>query len=103
MEFDKDILRWVLLIGATPVWLPFLLTLWRDFNDALREDGGLLGSPPTGRELEAVRRELQDRPEVLVSEPLVAPGDRRQPRMSPASRPAASPAPAPRNTPRFRG
>jgi len=102
MEFDKDILRWVLLIGATPVWLPFLLTLWRDFNDALREDGGLLGSPPTGRELEAVRRELQDRPEVLVSEPLVAPGDRRQPRMSPASRPAAS-APAPRNTPRFRG
>src|SRR6188474_3414559 len=58
MEINKDILRWVLLIGAMPIWIPFLFTLWRDFNDALREDGGLLGSPPTGRELEQVRQEL---------------------------------------------
>ena len=52
MEINKEILRWVILLGATPIWLPFLLTLWKDFNDALREDGGLLGSPPTGRELD---------------------------------------------------
>ena len=100
MEVNKEILRWVLLIGATPIWFPFLMTLWKDFNNALRLDGGLLGSPPTGRELEAVRRELAEQPEVLVSEPIVHSGDRRQPRLvSPARR--AAPA-APRQ-PRFRG
>ena len=46
MEIDRDILRWTLLIGAAPVWWPFLRTLWRDFNQALREEGGLLGRPP---------------------------------------------------------
>jgi hypothetical protein len=44
MELNKEILRWVLMIGAAPIWLPFVLTLWNDFNDALREEGGLLGS-----------------------------------------------------------
>lgn len=92
MEINKEIVRWVILIGATPIWLPFLLTLWRDFNDALQEDGGLLGSPPTGRELEAVRRELAEKPDVLVSEPLVQAADRRHPRLaSPARRAPASP------------
>ena len=98
MEINKDILRWVLLIGAMPIWVPFLFTLWRDFNDALREDGGLLGSPPTGRELEAIRKELAEKPDVLVSEPIVQPGDRRQPRLNAPSRRA----PAARQTPRFR-
>ena len=97
---NKEILRWVLLIGATPIWLPFFLTLWKDFNAALKEDGGLFGSPPTGRELEAVRRELAEKPEVLVSEPIVRAGDRRHPRMSSAVR--RTPAPG-RNAPRFRG
>src|SRR5262245_29188057 len=100
MEINKEILRWVLLIGAAPIWIPFLFTLWRDFNDALREDGGLLGSPPTGRELEAVRKELAGRPEVLVSEPIVRPGDRRQPRLAAAARPTPNPT---RHEPRFRG
>jgi len=98
MEINKDILRWVFLIGAMPIWIPFLFTLWRDFNDALREDGGLLGSPPTGRELEAVRQELAGKPDVLVSEPIVQPGDRRHPRLNAPSRRA----PAVRQSPKFR-
>ena len=100
MDINKDILRWVLLIGATPIWFPFLLTLWKDFNNALRLDGGLLGSPPTGRELEAVRKEIAETPEVLVSEPLVQARDRRQPRLIAPSRRAAPSAP---KTPKFRG
>lgn len=99
MEFDKEVLRWVFLIGATPIWIPFLFTLWRDFNNALRLDGGLLGSPPTGRELEAVQRELAEKPDVLVSEPIVQPEDRKHPRLtSPARRGPASA----RQAPRFR-
>jgi hypothetical protein len=89
MLIDKDILRWVLLIGATPIWLPFLRALWRDFNGALREEGGLMGSPPSPRELEAIRNERKSEPENLLSEPWVQPGDRRTTRMrAPAARPA---------------
>lgn len=99
MEIDKEILRGVLLIGAAPIWIPFFFTLWRDFNDALRLDGGLLGSPPTGRQLEAAQRELADKPDVLVSEPIVQPGNRKRPRLSSPTR--RGPAPA-RREPRFR-
>ncbi|MFN0006783.1 MAG: hypothetical protein ACKVXR_02655 [Planctomycetota bacterium] len=99
MEFDKEVLRWVVLIGATPIWIPFLFTLWRDFNDALRLDGGLLGSPPTGRKLEAAQRELAEKPDVLVSEPIVQPGDRKRPRLASSSRRAPA---STRREPRFR-
>ena len=81
MIIDKDILRWVILIGATPIWLPFLRALWRDFNRALREEGGLLGSAPGPRELEAIREERRKEPQELTSEPRVQPGQRRQTRL----------------------
>ena len=81
MELNKEILRWVILIGAMPIWLPFLVTLWNDFNDALREDGGLIGQPPTPRELEIIRREKAAKPDLLINEPIVRAGDRRKPRL----------------------
>jgi hypothetical protein len=81
MVIDKDLLRWVLLIGATPIWLPFLRALWRDFNRALREDGGLMGTPPGPRELEAIRSERQSEADPLHSEPIVRPGQRRTTRL----------------------
>lgn len=81
MEFDKDLLRWVLLIGAAPVWWPFLLALWRDFNRALREDGGLMGAPLSQREVEALRAERPEGGESLRSVPIVKPGERRTTRM----------------------
>jgi hypothetical protein len=81
MIIDKDILRWVLLIGATPLWLPFLRALWRDFNHALREDGGLMGSPPSPLELERMQRERTVHPDPLRSEPRLQPGQRRTTRM----------------------
>jgi hypothetical protein len=99
MEFDKEILRWVILIGAAPVWIPFLFTLWRDFNDALRLDGGLLGSPPTGRNLDIALKELAEKPDVLISEPIVRPGDLKHPRLNSPSRRAPV---ATHREPRFR-
>ncbi len=100
MEINKEILRWVILIGATPIWLPFLLNLWRDFNDALREDGGLLGGTPSPRELERIRREKEKRPDILVSEPIVRPGEQKRPRMATSARSAPA---ATRPPPGFRG
>jgi hypothetical protein len=81
MELNKEILRWVLMIGAMPIWLPFIITLWNDFNDALREEGGLLGDAPSPRELEIIRREKAEKPDLLVSEPIIRVGDRKRPRM----------------------
>ena len=91
MELNKEILRWVLMIGSMPIWLPFLLTLWKDFNDALREDGGLIGEPPPLRELEQIRKERASKPDMLVNEPIVRPGDRRRPRMRAVNPSGASP------------
>lgn len=86
-ELNKDILRWVLLIGAMPIWWPFLRTLWRDFNAALRDEGGLFGRAPTGREVERIRREQASVPPTLTNEPWVQREDRRAPRMrTPARR-----------------
>jgi len=107
VEWNKEILRWALVIGAAPVWLPFLRTLWRDFNEALREEGGLFGTAPTARELEKIRAQKLTEPDTLVSEPWLKPGDRRRTRMrTPAARPRPGSGPqgpgeGPR-TPRFR-
>ncbi len=46
MFINKDLIRWALLIGAAPIWIPYLRILWRDFNHALRDEGGLIGIAP---------------------------------------------------------
>lgn len=99
MEPTKDFLRWFLLIGAAPVWVPFLLALWRDFNRALREEGGLFGRDPGPLQLEKMRRERAAEPDNLVSEAWVRQGDRHKPRMGGARPGAKAP---PRAEPRFR-
>ncbi len=81
MEINRDLIRWAILIGAAPIWWPFVKTLWLDFNRALREEGGLFGREPAGRELEILREERRKEPESLVSEPWVKPGDVRRPRL----------------------
>ncbi|MBL8858425.1 MAG: hypothetical protein JNL28_07980 [Planctomycetes bacterium] len=92
MEINKEVLRWVLLIGAIPIWVPFLRTLWRDFNHSLRDEGGLIGVPPRGHAAEVLREEKKRDAGSLVSEPILKPGDRRVPRMkSPSARPKSSP------------
>ena len=101
LELNKEILRWVLMIGSAPIWMPFLLNLWNDFNDALKEDGGLIGEPPSPSELEAIRKEKALKPEVLVNEPIIRAGDRRHPRMG-ASPAAGRPGATVRSTPKFR-
>lgn len=93
-DLNKEILRWVLLIGAAPIWWPFLRTLWRDFNAALRAEGGLFGRKPGPREMARLEGDAVSRTETLVNEPLVRPGERRTvamrtPSRSTSSRPGA--------------
>jgi|RhiMethySRZTD1v2_1073278.scaffolds.fasta_scaffold1376069_1 hypothetical protein len=69
MELNTDLLRWILLIGAAPLWWPFLRALWRDFDDSLSEEGGVFGRAPGPRELERIRKRAAERPDPLISEP----------------------------------
>jgi len=81
MEVNRDLLRYLILIGSAPIWWPVAKMLWRDFNGALREEGGLLGSQPSPREVEEILAEKRKHPETLVSEPWVAPGQVKKPRL----------------------
>ena len=51
----KEILKFVLVIGALPWALPFIKALAADLLRALEEDGGLLGDAPSRRQLEEIR------------------------------------------------
>ena len=92
----KDLVRYLIVILAAPIWVPFVLTLWRDFNAALRREGGLLGRAPSALELR--RLDAQGQPEIsrLVSEPIVRPEDRRKSKLglrrATKSAPTAAPA-----------
>ncbi len=81
METNREIVRWLLLIALLPIGVPFVKTLWKDFNGALREEGGLFGRKPSARELEEIEATRKNEPETLVSEPWVRPGQVRKPRL----------------------
>jgi hypothetical protein len=86
---NKSLIKWLLILGSAPIWVPFLRALWQDLRKALREEGGLWGPTPGEREVEAMRRErAREEPEV-VHEPLERPGSGRAPRAP--RRPGAPP------------
>ncbi len=78
---DSDLIRAVILIVTAPWWWRLAKMLWRDFNMALIEEGGLLGSPPPPSRLAEIRRQKAAEPDLLVSEPWARAEDRHRPRM----------------------
>lgn len=78
---DSELVRWLIVIATAPWWLRIAKMLWHDFNTALIEDGGLLGSPPPPSKLEEIRRLKAAEPDLLISEPWARPEDRRKPRL----------------------
>lgn len=66
----KEILKYVLVIGALPWVLPFVKALARDLIQAFEEDGGLMGPPPTKAKIEEIRRRKERRGDPLIAEPL---------------------------------
>ena len=67
---DKEFLKWVIVLGSMPFWLPFLRALWEELNLAMREDGGLYGQEPGPIQREQIRQELAMEEPKLVSETL---------------------------------
>lgn len=70
LEFNVNlpIVKYAILVLAAPVWWPFVKALWKEFNDILVEEGGLLGRTPDEDELREIRRRKARRESALVRE-----------------------------------
>ena len=69
-EFNKKLIKFLLLAATTPLWLPFIKILWKDLNDAVRPDGGLYGETPSKARRAEIEAELAKQDDPWVSEPL---------------------------------
>jgi hypothetical protein len=52
LHLNTDAVKYALVALSSPFWLPFAKALLKEFNDALRDEGGLLGRAPTKAELQ---------------------------------------------------
>jgi hypothetical protein len=55
IDLGFELLKYSLVLGTMPFWLPFAKALWQEFTKAMRPDGGLSGRVPSPRE----RREIE--------------------------------------------
>jgi len=85
-ELTIKLIKLGVVIVAAPVWYPFAKALWIEFKESMREHGGLLGDPPSARQLLEIQREKARREDPLVHEPLAHTRAGRAPR---AQRPPA--------------
>lgn len=56
------LIKYTLLLVTTPIWLPFIKELWREFRLAMREDGGIWGKDPSPRERQRIVDKLAREP-----------------------------------------
>ena len=68
-NINNEFFKYVVLALTSPWWTPFFKELWSDFNDALHDEGGLLGYAPSASKLNEINRERGAYDSVLVSEP----------------------------------
>ncbi|HUR26952.1 MAG TPA: hypothetical protein VM509_02090 [Planctomycetota bacterium] len=64
---NTEVMKYVLIVGTFPVWMPFLKALYTELDDALASEGGLLGRTPTPRELKAIEADPHRSKSPLVS------------------------------------
>jgi hypothetical protein len=58
VHLNTDAVKYTLVALSSPFWLPFCKALLKEFNDALRDEGGLLGRAPTKAELVVLNKTL---------------------------------------------
>ncbi|HJO26159.1 MAG: hypothetical protein CMK00_00760 [Planctomycetes bacterium] len=70
MSLNNELVKYLLVLALTPFWLPVARTLWSEFKDALKEDGGFSGPSPSRRERERLAEERRQQVDPLIHEPL---------------------------------
>jgi hypothetical protein len=93
LQLNSEPVKYAIVAMAAPLWIPFARALWHTLNDGLRDEGGLLGQPPTEEQL----RELEQRYGPAGASLISVPKDHHGPRMvpgragnPPAARPSSS-------------
>ncbi len=75
-DLDKLLLKGLLVLVTAPAWYPFLKAVWEELNEAMADEGGLLGRLPTAHELQELERESVGKPDALIHEPWPTEKDR---------------------------
>ena len=101
MNINSEFTKYVLLAFTFQWWFPFLKAIWDDFNDALRDEGGLLGMAPPRKRLEEMDLELGQYESSLRSElrTKFGSGGGTFQNQGPAGSPSAGNAPGPATPP----
>ncbi|MBM3988249.1 MAG: hypothetical protein FJ294_09870 [Planctomycetes bacterium] len=70
MDFslNSEPVKYALIALTVPLWWPFVRELWRELNDSLRDEGGILGQQLSPTELEHMNKARDRREPALVSE-----------------------------------
>ncbi len=57
-ETGFDFLKWGLVLVAWPIWAPFAKALWKEFQRAMRPEGGLTGPVPSAGERRRIEAQV---------------------------------------------
>lgn len=69
---EDTIYRIITLVLMAPLWMPVIKALYKDFQGALWEEGGLFGRPPGKKKLQKLSERYGDYESPLVNEPHAA-------------------------------
>lgn len=67
-SLNSEPVKYAVIALSAPVWLPFARALWKELNDSLRDEGGILGLAPSQKELELINRREGRHESPLISE-----------------------------------
>jgi hypothetical protein len=67
-SLNSEPVKYAVIALASPIWIPFFKALFKEFNDALRDEGGLFGVPPSKEKLAEMDRDLGKFKSPLISE-----------------------------------
>ncbi|MFM7299341.1 MAG: hypothetical protein ACKO4Q_19215 [Planctomycetota bacterium] len=104
MQFNlnSEPVKYALIALTAPFWWPFVRAMWKELNDSLRDEGGILGQQLSRAELERMNKAQGRRESPLVSETWDE-HERGDAAPAKGSRRGARASAAPQSSPRPRG
>jgi len=102
LSLNSEPVKYALIALTAPFWWPFVRAMWKELNDSLRDEGGILGQQLSRAELERMNKAQGRRESPLVSETWDE-HERGDEAPAKGSRRGARASAAPQSSPRPRG
>jgi hypothetical protein len=67
---NSEPVKYAIVALTAPLWIPFVRSLYRTLDDALRDEGGLFGEAPSPEKLREIDRERGPAKGALTSTPI---------------------------------